>query len=63
MPIPTTTRLRFVTAKTPELIVMFLDRLGRRVQIYGAPVFDGKRWVCWFVPDDHGADIKSVHLK
>lgn len=56
------TRLRFVSAKTAEELPAFLTALGRRVQIYGAPVWDGKRWYLWFVPSDRGADIKSIDL-
>jgi hypothetical protein len=60
---PATTRLRYVSAKRPELLVLFLSRLGFRVQIYGSPVWDGKRWFLWFVPpDDIAIDIKSVDL-
>lgn len=59
---PSVTRLRYVIAKAPADLVDFLTSLGRRVQIYGAPVWDGKRWVLWFVPDDRGADIQSVDL-
>jgi len=60
---PRTTRLRYVSAKRPIDLVNFLDRLGYRVQIYGAPVFDGKRWHLWFVPpDDEAVNIKSIDL-
>lgn len=60
--LPQTTRLRFVSAKKPEQIQQFLDLLGRRVQIYGAPVWDGNRWYLWFVPNDRASDINSVSL-
>lgn len=59
---PITTRLRYVSAKNADDLVQFLDRLGVRVQIYGAPVWDGKRWYLWFVPSDVGADIRSIKL-
>lgn len=60
---PATTRLRYVAAKKPESLVQYLAVLGMRVQIYGAPVWDGKRWVLWFVPpDDMAVDVKSVQL-
>lgn len=59
---PKTTRLRFVTAKAPEDLVAFLDSLGVRVQIYGQPVWNGKKWFLWFVPSDAGGDIPSVDL-
>lgn len=60
---PITTRLRYVSAKKPKQIEEFLSRLGIRVQIYGQPVWDGKKWVCWFVPpDDSGLDVKSTEL-
>lgn len=57
-----TTRLRYIKAKDPNLIVEFLNRLGVRVRVYGSPQWNGKSWFCWFVPDDRGADIKSVDL-
>jgi hypothetical protein len=61
--IPITTRLRYVSAKGPKQIVEFFNRLGLRVQIYGNPVWDGKRWVCWFVPPDRNdIDVKSMEL-
>jgi len=62
--IPGTTRLRFVAAKKPETLVLFLSRLKFRVQIYGAPVWDGTRWTLWVVPpDDINVDFKSVRLE
>lgn len=60
--LPKTTRLRFVSAKKPEQIQQFLGLLGKRVQIYGSPVWDGKKWYLWFVPDDRSDDVKSVSL-
>ena len=63
MTFPKTTRLRYVIAKNHETIQMFLDKLGVRVQIYGAPVWDGKSWTLWFVPSDEGPDIKSRDLR
>lgn len=60
---PITTRLRFIQAKTPSELTAFLDRLGYRVQIYGAPVWDGKRWTLWVVPpDDVRKDLRNVKL-
>jgi len=64
MAIPQVTRLRFVQAKEPEVIQFFLSRLPCRVQIYGAPVWDGERWTLWFIPPDNdGIDVKSVRLE
>lgn len=59
---PETTRLRFVSAKDPQVLVDFLDSLGVRIQVYGAPTWNGKRWFMWFVPSDFGADIQSIEL-
>lgn len=59
---PKETRLRFVSAKRPMDIVEWLHRLGVRVQIYGQPVYDGKRWYLWFVPSDSGRDIPVTEL-
>lgn len=63
MGFPRTTRLRYVIAKNQQTLQGFLDRLGVRVQVYGAPVWDGKFWTLWFVPNDDGADIKSMDLR
>lgn len=60
--LPKTTRLRFVKSKKPERIVEFLNALGSRVQIYGSPVWDGKAWWLWFVPDDRKTDVPSLEL-
>ena len=59
---PSVTRLRFVSAKKPKQLVDWLSLLGVRVQIYGQPVWDGKKWYLWFVPNDMGADIPSREL-
>lgn len=59
---PSTTRLRYVKSKNPDLIVAFCDKLGVRIQIYGAPAWTGKAWYLWFVPSDRGDDIKSINL-
>lgn len=56
------TRLRYISAAKPEDLVMFLNNLGVRVQIYGAPVWNGRRWYLWFVPSDDGQDIASADL-
>ena len=60
--LPKFTRLRFVTAKDPNKIVSFLEAIGTRVQIYGSPVWDGKKWFLWFVPNDRGIDVESKNL-
>jgi hypothetical protein len=60
--IPSNTRLRRFEAKSSQEIEDLVNALGVRIQIYGAPVFDGKRWTLWFVPNDKGADIKSVRI-
>lgn len=60
--IPKFTRLRYVRSKDPDMIQQFLEAVGVRVQIYGAPVWTGEAWYLWFIPDDRGADINSVNL-
>ena len=63
MGLPATTRLRYVSAKDPAKLALFLSKLGFRVEIKGAPVWDGKRWYVWFIPpDDITKDVKSVDL-
>ncbi len=57
-----TTRLRWVSSKDANNLSLWLDKLGTRVQIYGAPQWNGKQWFLWYVPNDFGADIKSIDL-
>ena len=61
MPRPKPTRLRFVSAKKPEVITEWLMGM-QRVQIYGSPTFVDGRWYLWFVPNDDGADIPNTKL-
>ena len=60
--LPKTTRLRYFAAKNPNDLVLFLDQLGTRIQVYGSPQWNGKKWYLWFVPNDRGNDIKSLDL-
>lgn len=62
MEFPKHTRLRYAKSREPEMLIDYLEALGSRVQIYGAPQFDGKAWWLWFVPDDRGADVVSIDL-
>lgn len=59
---PKTTRLRYIKSKDPNALVEFLNQLGVRVQIYGAPVYAKNAWFLWFVPSDSGQDINSIDL-
>ena len=60
--VPQTTRLRFVSAKDPTQITVFLSKIKFRVQIYDI-VHDGEKWFCWFVPpDDAMIDIDNIDL-
>lgn len=56
---PAVTRLRHISAKNPDKIELAVEALGTRIQIYGSPQWDGKRWVLWFVPSDVEGDIPS----
>lgn len=62
MEVPKFTRLRYAKTREIDLIQSYLEAIGTRVQIYGAPVWTGSKWVLWFVPDDRLADVKSVDL-
>lgn len=62
MDLPKVTRLRYLKSRKPERFQEFLTALGVRVQVYGQPVWDGKSWWLWFVPDDRGEDLPSVNL-
>lgn len=60
--VPFYTRLRWVSAKSPDVIERFCQSLGQRIQIYEI-VWDGNQWFLWFVPDDRASDIKSGPIK
>lgn len=60
--LPSTTRLRWVSAKEPRAIEAFCDGLGKRIEIKSV-VWNGTEWVLWFVPDDRGSDVKSGPIK
>lgn len=63
MAVPGTTRLRYVRSKDPDQLIAFLAALTFRVQVYGSPVWDGKKWILWFVPpDDVTIDVPSGDL-
>ena len=60
---PLQTRLRYITAKSPDAITAFLSRLKFRVQIYEI-VWDGKAWFCWVVPpDDSDIELNNTDLR
>lgn len=59
--LPTTTRLRYVKAKSPDVLTRFCDDLGKRIEVK-AVLKDGAYWVMWFVPDDKLSDVKSGEL-
>lgn len=62
MAIPQTTRLRYVSAKDPNAITVFLSQIKMRVMVYSV-VHDGEKWFCWFVPpDDVMKDIDNIDL-
>jgi len=60
---PRHTRLRYISAKEPQAITDFLNQLEIRVQIYGSPQWNGKKWYLWVVPpDDNKIDLSNVDL-
>ena len=59
--LPATTRLRYVRARTPEVLTKFCDALSGRIEIKHI-VKDGAHWFLWFVPDDKGRDIQSGEI-
>jgi len=58
---PNVTRLRWVSAKDPLTIQIYLSRLGQRVHI-NQIVPKGSKWFLWFTPGDVEADITSGDL-
>jgi hypothetical protein len=63
------TRLRYVSSSSPQLLEAFLNALPFKVEIKSITA-QGKRWFCWFVlPDnvshkdlDKAAEIIEVNL-
>lgn len=60
--LPQTTRLRWVSAKKPETLTNFCDKLGKRIEIKQI-VFVNGLWFLWFIPDDKKTDVRSGRLK
>lgn len=52
------TRLRYISAKDPDLLSVAISSLPFKVEVKG-PVFDGKRWFIWFVIPDNVPDTFS----
>lgn len=54
------TKLRFIRAKNPELLMGYVTALPYKVEIKSI-VHDGQKWVLWFnLPDD--LDIRREKL-
>lgn len=62
MSLPTTTRLRWVSAKSPKTIENFCNNLDMRIEVKQL-VFANGLWFLWFIPDDKRSDVKSGRLK
>lgn len=60
--LPTTTRLRYVKAKSADVIEFFCDQLGKRIEIKAIHK-DGSFWFLWFVPDDSKSDERSGEIQ
>lgn len=56
------TRLRYLSAKTPEEISISISRLPFKVELKSLQ-FNGSRWVVWFVlPEEEGIDFVNLDL-
>lgn len=56
------TRLRFIAAKTAGEISLAVSSLPFKVEIKGNPVFDGKRWILWFVIPDNVQEFRNIEF-
>ena len=57
------TRLRYAKAKDPEALVKWVNGLGFRIEIKGAPVKDGKFWFLWFIlPESPQIKMNNVEV-
>lgn len=54
------TKLRFISAKEPEMITAALMNLGFKVEIKSI-YYDGKKHICWFTVRD-GDQIGNLEL-
>lgn len=59
---PINTRLRYVFAKDPGTIELFLSSLGFRVQIYDIIFAKGKFYLFFVPPDTSDSDVRSGDL-
>lgn len=64
---PIQTRLRYIESKDKDKILKYVSgRVGLpyRIEIKGSPIFDGKKWVLWFIlPDDNSLkEMRSGNL-
>jgi len=59
--IPQTTRLRYVKAKEADVLTLFCDTLGDRIEIKTINNL-GPYWFLWFIPDDKKSDIASGEI-
>lgn len=57
------TRLRFISAKAAADLSVAVSSLPFKVEIKGAPVFDGTKWFLWFIiPDEVDSKFQNVEL-
>ena len=56
------TRLRFLSAGTPDELSEGVSALPFKVEIKGQPVYQGSRWHVFFVIPDNVEDFGNVNL-
>lgn len=59
-----TTRLRYVYSKDVEKLVQFCSELSFKIEIKGAPVFQGGKWFLFFIlPENEAIEFKSGSIE
>jgi len=58
------TRLRYIIAASPEMLVAAVELLGYKVEIKGAPIPIKNGWILYFVlPENEGVKFESKDLR
>lgn len=57
------TRLRYARSKDPDALVKWVNGLGFKIEIKGAPVKDGKFWYLWFIlPENFHIKMNNIEV-
>lgn len=58
------TRIRYIASKDINKVINAVNSLGFKIEIKGAPVYDGKLWRLFFIlPESELIDLKNLEIK